>query len=44
MKMDKDNERVPNAETIEAIEDAENNRNLHGPYDSVEELMKDLNN
>lgn len=34
-------ERVPNAETIKAIEDAENNRNLHA-YDSVEELMEDL--
>ena len=36
------NERVPNAETIAAIEDVENNKNMHGPYDSIEELMEDL--
>ena len=36
------NERVPNAETIAAIEDAENNKNMHGSYDSIEELMEDL--
>lgn len=31
-----------NAETIEAIEDVENNRNLSRTFDSVEELMRDL--
>lgn len=35
-------ERVPNAETIKAIEDAENNHNIHGPYNSVKDLMEDL--
>ena len=34
---------VPNAETLAAIEDVENGRNLHGPFHSVEELMEDLN-
>ena len=36
------NARVPNAETIAAIKDAENNKNMHGPYDSIEGLMEDL--
>lgn len=31
-----------NAETIEAIEDVDNNRNLSRTFDSVEELMRDL--
>ncbi len=34
---------VPNAETLEAINDVKNGRNLHGPFNSVEELMEDLN-
>ena len=42
MKIDKNNERVPNAETMAAIEDAENNKNIHEPYGNVEELIKDL--
>jgi DNA-damage-inducible protein J len=33
----------PNAETIAAIEDVNNNRNMSCPFDSVDELMKDLN-
>ncbi len=34
---------VPNAETIRAIEDVRNGRNLSRGYSSVEELMEDLN-
>lgn len=33
----------PNAETIAAIEDVRNGRNLVGPFNSVAELMEDLN-
>ena len=33
----------PNAETIAAIEDALNGKNLIGPFNSVDELMEDLN-
>ncbi len=33
----------PNAETIAAIEDVKNGRNLIGPFDSVEEMMEALN-
>lgn len=33
----------PNAETIAAIEDVNNNRNMSRTFDSVEELMRDLN-
>ena len=36
-------ETVPNAETLEAIEDVRNGRNLVGPFYTVEELMKYLN-
>ena len=32
----------PNAETQRAIEDALNGNDFHGPFYSVEELMKDL--
>lgn len=31
---------IPNAETRQAIEDAENHRNLYGPFDTVEEAIK----
>lgn len=31
-----------NEVTLAAMDDAENNRNMHGPYDSIEELMEDL--
>ncbi len=34
---------IPNAETIHAIEDVRNGRNLSRGYSSVEELMEDLN-
>jgi len=34
---------IPNAETIRAIEDVRNGRNLSRGYSSVEELMEDLN-
>lgn len=36
-------ENVPNEVTLAAMDDAENNRNMHGPYNSVDELMEDLN-
>ena len=35
--------RMPNKETIEALEDARLGRNLSGPFDSMEDLMKELN-
>jgi DNA-damage-inducible protein J len=34
---------VPNATTLAAMDDAENNTNMFGPYNSVEELMEALN-
>ena len=34
---------VPNADTIRAIEDVRQRRNLSRSYSSVEELMEDLN-
>jgi len=34
---------VPNAETIAAMEDVQNNRGLSTTFNSVEELMRDLN-
>lgn len=34
---------VPNAETVSAMKDVDNNRNMSRSFDSVEELMKDLN-
>lgn len=33
----------PNAETYKAMDDAENRRNLHGPFKSFEEMMDDIN-
>ena len=33
----------PNAETIAAIEDVNNNLNMSRTFDNVDELMKDLN-
>jgi len=33
----------PNYETIQALEDVLNNRNLSATFESVEELMEDLN-
>jgi DNA-damage-inducible protein J len=30
---------TPNAETLEAVEEVRNNRNLHGPYATVREAM-----
>ena len=33
----------PNAETISAMDDVDNNRNMSPTFDSVEELMRDLN-
>ncbi|MCR5151082.1 MAG: type II toxin-antitoxin system RelB/DinJ family antitoxin [Clostridiales bacterium] len=34
---------VPNTETLAAIEDVKNGRNLHGPFDSIDKLPEDLN-
>jgi len=34
---------TPNAETLAAIEDVKLRRNLSGPFNSVKELMEDLN-
>lgn len=34
---------TPGAETLAAIEDVNKRRNMHGPFDSVRELMEDLN-
>ncbi len=34
---------VPNAVTAKAIKDCENGGDVHGPFDSVEALMEDLN-
>lgn len=33
----------PNAGTYKAMDDAENRRNLHGPFKSFEEMMDDIN-
>ena len=33
----------PNAETLAAIEEVINRRNLHDPFNTVEDLMEDLN-
>ena len=33
----------PNEITYKAMADAENNRDMHGPYNSVKELMEALN-
>ena len=35
-------EYYPNELTIKTIKEAELGINMHGPYDTVEELMKDL--
>ena len=35
--------RTPNKDTIEAMKDAENNKNLNGPFNSLDELMESLN-
>lgn len=35
--------REPNKTTIAAIENAQNEIELHGPFDDVDALMKDLN-
>ena len=32
----------PNAETLKAIEDARKGIGLHGPFDSYEEMVKDI--
>lgn len=37
IKLDK-----PNAETLQAMQDVRDGKNLHGPFGSVSELMEDL--
>lgn len=34
---------TPNAETLAAIDDVNNNRNMSKVYDNMDELMRDLN-
>lgn len=34
---------IPNAATLAAMDDAENGTDLHGPFDSVSDLMEALN-
>ena len=34
---------TPNSETLAAIDDVNNNRNMSKVYDNMEELMRDLN-
>ena len=34
---------MPNAETLAAIDDVNNNRNMSKAYDDMNELMRDLN-
>lgn len=34
---------LPNETTLKAMDEAENDENMHGPFDSVAEMMKDLN-
>ena len=36
-------EDIPNAETMQAIEDVRNRRNLIGPFETVDDLMESLN-
>lgn len=33
----------PNPTTLDAVEDIQNNQNLVGPFESVEDLFEDLN-
>ena len=40
---EEEDERVPNAELLEAMEDVRLGRNLYGPYKTVDEAMKALN-
>ena len=39
---EEEDERVPNAETLEAMEDERLGRNMYGPYKTVDEAMKAL--
>lgn len=41
--MENKDEKIPNSETKQAIEDANNGINLSKPFTSVKELMDDLN-
>ncbi len=35
--------KIPNQETMAAIKDTENNKNLHGPFNDPEDLWTNLN-
>ena len=39
---EEEDERVPNAETLEAMEDERLGGNMYGPYKTVDEAMKAL--
>ena len=41
--MENKDEKIPNSETKQAIEDAHNGINLSKPFTSIKELMDDLN-
>lgn len=34
---------LPNETTLKAMDEAENDENMHGPFDSVADMMKALN-
>jgi len=34
---------IPNGVTLKAIEDAENGNDIHGPFESVAQMMEELN-
>ena len=34
---------VPNAVTLKAMDDAENDKDMYGPFASIEEVMRELN-
>ncbi len=34
---------LPNETTLKSMDEAENDENMHGPFDSVAEMMKALN-
>ncbi len=34
---------VPNEVTLKAMDDTENDRDMYGPFDTVEEVMRELN-
>ncbi len=42
-KVKDDTETMYNEETLKAIEDAVNNKNMEGPFDNIKDLMESLN-